>query len=160
MKKAKYAYEEAVTVCMNSYNNGAKLITYEDLEKALKLPYSIQDKTRKSAVDSVLVRLKSIMAKDAGLTLRADKNHLGYNIVEVKNTNISKKKPVTVNCNNSTERKDYEYVSLSRNNQELYIELTRTQADYDCLESKYLKLQEKEAEYKNIINSLYKLLNM
>ena len=177
----KYNYDTALELLKDAYNANVK-VTYKDLENALGLEYPIEDYEHKSINYSVITRLRNILKEKYGLTLKsaASGRHIGpeyqhYTVSKVKSSKHTKKKSVTNKksvankntksheCTSSSD-KDTELLNLldsfevlSKNNQKLYNELEDEKAANAVLKNECIKLQQKEHEYRNIIESLYKL---
>ena len=171
----KYNYDTALELLKDAYNANVK-VTYKDLENALGLEYPIEDYEHKSTNYSVITRLRNILKEKYGLTLKsaASGRHVGpeyqhYTVSKVKSSKHTKKKTVAKKNIKSHERtapsdKDTELLNLldsfevlSKNNQKLYNELEDEKAANAVLKNECIKLQQKEHEYRNIIESLYKL---
>ena len=164
----KYNYDTALDLLCKRYDTNES-VTYEELENALGLNNgSIASNTDKGTVYELRKRLKHYH----GLTFHtaASGRNTGpeyhyYVLSKVKDTVIQKKKTNKDISDNNIKDMNKSLNALSKNNQELYQQLEASKLEYERLKEAFNNACErcsmyaqKEKEYKNIIDSLQKLL--
>lgn len=159
--RQKYDYDNAVELMKTAYNEN-KTVTYERLQEVLGLENPIEDKSAKSATAGALHTLRERLRSIYGLTFKSavtGKNFgpefFYYTVTKLKDGNVSKKDSAKLKKNEP--KKDEAFEALQRNNQQLYTALEQAKAANAALQNHCVKLQEREQEYKKIIDSLYKL---
>lgn len=161
----KYNYATALELLKDAYNANVK-VTYIDLENALGLEHPIDDKKYISTNNYILHELRKRLKNQHGLTFKsaANGNHSSpeyyyYIVSKVKDGNFKKKNNEETVKIAQEKIKNDQYEALSKNNQKLYAELEQEKAANAVLRENNIRLKEREQEYKNIIQSLYNLLN-
>lgn len=156
----KYNYDEAIKLFINAFNE-RRTVTYKETQEALGLEKPIDDKSAASTNASIVSTLRAQLKKEYGLTFRSAStgNRSGpdyayYDITKVKDGNVKKKES---SKSNKTEISNEALDALQKNNQQLFAALEQAKAANAALQNHCVKLQEREQEYKKIIDSLYRL---